>query len=69
MAHVIIWCILLIIYLLPAAIANSRELHNKRGIFWINLCLAWIPFVWLILLFVAILARREPAATIIYVER
>ncbi len=42
------------VFFLPSSIAFNKGKHNTTVIILMNLCLFWIPFVWPILLFLAL---------------
>ena len=46
-------CFLIFIYLLPSKVAANNK--NADKIYWVNLFLGWIPFIWLALLLAALL--------------
>lgn len=54
-----VWCI----YMLPAKVAAENK--NAGKIYKINLFLGWIPFIWLILLFAALIGERKENVIII----
>ena len=47
----------LLVLFAPSLVARNNKNGNK--IFWINLLLFWIPFVWLILLIAALLGEQK----------
>jgi uncharacterized protein YraI len=47
----------LLVLFTPSLVARNNKNGNK--IFWINLLLFWIPFVWLILLIAALLGEQK----------
>lgn len=49
----LIICFFIFIYLLPSKVAANNK--NADKVFWVNLFLGWIPFIWLILLLAALL--------------
>lgn len=50
----------LLILFAPSIIARGNK--NGRAVFWVNLLLFWIPLVWLVLLFAALIGEKKEIA-------
>ena len=65
MFHIPVFFFMLALYFLPTIVAGGRHLHERTGIFLLNLFLGWTFIGWVIALIWAIVA---PSPYVVYVQ-